>query len=333
MFVLLVLSGCVSIPLTEGGTIDISADGVTINQADIETETEVATNSPPVKAVSDDVEVTPASSEVESKGDAEDHPMNEEEEMEVNEEGFGGCANEFHLIVNRLPKGFPIPPCAYVRHFELVEDQQSNERMLVAHYEDYGLVDEAHDKYKTFFEGAGFEIEQESAQGRVTTLIASGNGMDITLSNEQSGSDELRTEFVYSETPIKKYEIVESFINWTEAGYGECTDEYYTALNLFPLDFPIFECAQVRLLQIEAHDEVIQGLTSYIVDRYWTEEFEAFESYAQSEGYTILTNEGLATTGQLELENDEYWISITTTKLNMEQTETMINVTYKIGMY
>lgn len=326
ILILCLLSGCVSIPLTEGGTIAISTDGVTINRAD--TELEDATNGTPVEAVSEDVEVTPASTEVESTEGAEN-----QQEMEVNEEGFGGCANEFYLIVNRLPKEFPIPPCVYIRHFELVEDQQNHERMLVAHYEDHGLVEEAHEKYKTFFEDAGFDIEQESVQGGVTMFLASGNGMDITLSNEQSGSDELRTEFVYSETPIKKYKIVESFINWTEDGYGKCTDEYYTALSLFPLGFPIIECAQVTLLQIEAYDEVIQGSTSYIVDRYWTEELEAFESYAQSEGYTILNNEGLATTGELELENDEYWMNITTTKLNMEQTETMINVTYKISMY
>lgn len=43
MMTVLMLSGCVSIPLTDGGAIEISADGITINSAEPDTETEVET--------------------------------------------------------------------------------------------------------------------------------------------------------------------------------------------------------------------------------------------------------------------------------------------------
>ena len=47
----------------------------------------------------------------------------EDGQHEIKGEGLGGCANELYLLENRLPKSFPIPTCAYVRHLELVEDE------------------------------------------------------------------------------------------------------------------------------------------------------------------------------------------------------------------
>ena len=114
-------------------------------------------------------------------------------------------------------------------------------------------------------------------------------------------------------------------INWTENGYGKCSDEYYTLLSVLSDDFPVPECSKVRFLQIENFDTVTHGAASYEVDRYWTEEFESYETYAMENNYTIVRSDGLATYGELEFTKGDDSVVVTSTKMGMDKTEVYVN--------
>ena len=179
---ILLLSGCVSIPLTDGGTLEISDKGLTIIPSEVEDESkdEVTTDgkSQPEEEPMEDEE---KEEEYEPDEDEDTNVENGETEFEGSEMGFGGCANEFYLVVNRLPEGLPIKPCTYVRHMEIVEDEENNKRMVVAHYDDYESLEEVHGAYKAFFKGKGYTISTDSIKGNFGELTAKGKGMELSL--------------------------------------------------------------------------------------------------------------------------------------------------------
>lgn len=341
---IVLLSGCISIPLTDGGSIEISGDGVSIipavdaaeasNDNDGETKSEKKENA---KTKTSEKNGS-ASGESESTGTEEDNETEvqdegatdeEEDEGEVfsETEGFGGCANEFYLTVNRLPKEFPIPPCAFVSFLEILEDGDSDERVVVVHYENYGELNENHDTYKSFFESNGYSISHDSLTEELSELTVDGNGVEMAITNHKVGADELATEIYYSETPIKKYKVVDSIINMTENGHGKCSDEYYTALSVVSTDFPIPECSNINYLQIANFDSSTNSVSTYVTDSYWTEEYDTYVQYAEANNFTITHDEGLATQGQLNFEDGEFIVSVSVEKVSMSKTEVQVNVT------
>lgn len=357
LFLSIILSGCVTIPMSDGGTLEISADGLSIIPAEedaaeavadtgVEAETEGEVTGVEIE-VGEEIE---GEEEEENVGTEESQSTNEEVnndgtddaevavediESEVNQEfngedGLGGCAVEFYLIKNRLPQGFPIPECAYIRSFELLEDQADNKRTIIAHYENSGELSEEQEINKSFLTSVGFGIVEDSIVGVDSRLTGQGNGMELTITNRLNGEDSLGTAIMYSETPIKQYAVTNSFINLTENGYGKCTDEYYTLLSVMPEDFPLSECASVNFLQIENGDSVISSAAGYDVDLYWTEAFDLYEEYAESNGYTITESEGLATQGELGFENEKYNVVLSVEKMTMEKSSVHVNISMKI---
>ena len=327
-FMLILLAGCVSIPLTDGGSIEISADGISINQAETDesegsleeeagTETETGTkngevapktdgtvsNEPDTGDSGDDVKV-------EEEGQAEGEQSAETEVETDVVEGFGGCENEFYLTVNRLPKDFPIPPCAPIKNFELLVDTEENTRTIVIHYEDYGLLKDGHETYKTYFAGAGYAVSNETLNELNGTMTASGNGIEMTVNNMQTGSEDLLTEVYYKETPVKKYEIVESIINQTGNGFGKCSDEYYTLLAHLTPDFPMGECVEVTVLKMTNINGKVQGAGGYKVGGLWAEEYESHLQYAKAKNYEITFENAQATQGGLDFQSDEVKLGI-----------------------
>lgn len=316
----ILLAGCVTIPLADGGTLEISQDGINVTPGEDSVDDETDENT---------VEKVKVDSEIAAENDEEEPATEEDEEdgqTEIEGEGLGGCANEFYLLENRLPKSFPIPTCAYVRHLELVEDEYENMRMIIAHYDAYGAIREETEVYQSFFEDEGYEITVVSQTDTMSELVVAGKGIEMTVRNSQVDGDAIVTEIAYTETPIKQYEIVESIINHTGKGYGKCTDEYYTLLSVLSEDYPLPECAKVTFLQIENHDTVRHSFVTYEVDRYWTEEFDSYEKYATDNNYTISRNEGIATFGEIEFDKDDVTVNVTTTKMTMDKTETHVTI-------
>ncbi|MCZ2257420.1 hypothetical protein [Sporosarcina sp. G11-34] len=337
--VILLLSGCVSIPLTDGGSIEISADGVTISPAEEDTETEDVTEvvvedeTPSTIEEKDPTEEenAPEKSEVVNEVDVEVKEQEQENTIEPDEvEGLGGCANEFYLLENRLPKGFPIPPCTYIRHLEILEDDEENERIIIANYDTPGSIEEETEVYKTFFEDAGYSFTVNSQTEKKSELAISGKGIEMTMNSSQTEEDTITMQIAYNETPIQQYEITKSIINHTGNGYGKCSDEFYTALGILTDDFPLPECAKIKFLQIKNHDSAIQAVVIYEVNRYWTEEFDVYENYIKDNNFLVIKNEGIATYGELEFEKGDILVSLTNTKMGMEKTETHINITENI---
>ena len=356
LFLSIILSGCVTIPMTDGGTLEISADGLTIIPGEdgetgddagtvVEGKDEIAGESTEVEKSTDGDKAEEDGSTndgaadkgtVETEVSGEDGGDSEESEAEENadfngEEGFGGCAVEFYLIKNRLPQGFPIPECAYIRSFELLENRTDNKRTIIAHYEDSGELSAIQETNKSFLTSAGFGILQDSISNGDSTLIGQGDGMELTITNKLNGSGSLETAIIYSETPIKQYAITNSFINLTEKGYGKCSDEYYTLLSVMSDGFPLSECASINFLQIESGDSAITSAAGYEVDQYWTEVFDSYVQYAEANGYTITNNEGLATQGELEYGNEKYNVILSVEKISMERSSVHVNISMKIG--
>lgn len=329
--VLLLLSGCVTIPLTDGGTLEISADGITVTQgedADIVEEEGDEEETPIIKEKDGPTEkVADVGDEEDDEVDGENAAGGKDSMGEV--EGFGGCANEFYLLQNRLPKDFPIPPCAFISHLEMLEDAEDNKRMIVAHYETFGNVLAEAGEYTSYFSNEGYTVSPVLQNKNLSELTISGNGIEMTIVSTQTEDDTIATEIMYSETPVKQYEIVESIINHTGSGYGQCSDEFYTVLSMLPDGFSMPECAQVTFLQIENSDMATTAAAGYEVDSYWTDEFDAYVNFAESISATNIENEGLATQGNLDFEIDDFVVSISVTKMTMTKSETHINVTRK----
>ncbi|MBO1911103.1 hypothetical protein J4G37_40730, partial [Microvirga sp. 3-52] len=210
-------------------------------------------------------------------------------------EGLGGCAHEFYLLKNRLPTGFPIPECAYITVFEIVEDHEANSRMITAQYQNFGSLQEEHEHAKSFFSNLGYTITKDE----VGVLTAKKKGIQITVTNEDADSDSLLTSIQYRETPIIQYKVTDSFLNLTEKGHGKCSDEYYTSLSLLPEDFPLAECAKTLFVVMENFDAASNSAAAYEVAGMWADHYNAFVAYAEANNFTITQNEGVATQGYL----------------------------------
>ena len=255
----MLIAGCVSIPLTDGGSIEISGDGVTIISAeddgvDADTEEE-GVGKESVGKVKGSTTDEEDSVDGEDDSESEDPVTNNDKDEDISAdfvggEGFGGCAHEFYLLKNRLPKVFPIPECAYITSFAIVEDREDDSRAIAAQYNNFGTPQEAQESMKAFFAEHGYKFSENG----VGELSAMKNGVEITVTNEDAGFDSLMTGIQYIETPVINYEVTDSFLNLTEKGHGKCSDEYYTSLSLLPEDFPLVECARTLFLGIEAFD-------------------------------------------------------------------------------
>ena len=116
-----------------------------------------------VKASTDDEE---ESVDEENESESEDPVTNNDNEEDestdfVGGEGFGGCAHEFYLLKNRLPEGFPIPECAYITSFAIVEDREDDSRAIAAQYENFGTLQEEQDSMKSFFAEHGYKFSED----------------------------------------------------------------------------------------------------------------------------------------------------------------------------
>ena len=343
---LILLAGCVSIPLTDGGSIEISADGISINQAETDESEGSLEEEAGTETGTENGEVVPetdgtVSNETDTGDSGDDVKVEEEGQVEGEQsaeteveaeagqsgvvEGFGGCENEFYLTVNRLPKDFPIPPCAPIKNFELLVDAEDNTRTIVIHYEDYGLLKDGHETYKTYFAGAGYAVSDETLNELNGTMTASGHGIEMTVNNMQTGSEDLLTEVYYKETPVKKYEIVESIINQTGNGFGKCSDEYYTLLAHLTPDFPMGECVEITFLKMTNINGNVQGAGAYMVGGPWAQEYESYLQYAKDKNYEITFENGQATQGGLDFENDETALRISIENRGLTNAKVQIN--------
>ena len=160
-------------------------------------------------------------------------------------------------------------------------------------------------------------------------LSAKKNGIEITVTNEDVGSDSLLTSIQYSETPIIEYKVTDSFLNLTEKGHGKCSDEYYTSLSLLPEDFPLAECAKTLFIVMENFDATSNSAASYKVDGMWAVHYNAFVAYAEANNFTITQNEGVATEGYLSYIDGETIVSIGVEKIDNTKTDIQINVSRK----
>ncbi|MHA6258860.1 hypothetical protein ACXYMX_02985 [Sporosarcina sp. CAU 1771] len=322
---MLLMAGCVSIPLTDGGTLEISQDGINVVPAegseDVDNEA--------IEAI---VEESSEVEEVDNNELEEVASENTEDQEETNHgevEGLGGCADEFYLLEHRLPEGFPMTPCAYIRHFELLEDVESDERTIIAYYDSDGTIDEVTEEYINYFSGAGYSFNTTSHTQEKSELEVNGKGFELIVQSSQGKDELIDTVIEYRETPIKQYGHKESIINYTDNGYGKCSDEFYTVLHLLPEGFPMNECAQVTFIQIEVPDMSVNAAAGYEVDAYWTEEFEAYEKFVGDIGADITHIEGLATQGDIVFDFENYSVSISIAKLSMTKSEVHMNVTIK----
>ncbi len=153
------------------------------------------------------------------------------------------------------------------------------------------------------------------------------NGIEITITNEENGSDSLITGIKYIETPVINYKVTDSFLNLTEKGHGKCSDEYYTSLSLLPEDFPLAECARTLFLEIEAFDSSKNSAAFYEVDGMWADHFNEFVAYAEGNNFTINQNEGVATQGELNYTDGGTTVNISVQKIDNTKADIQINVT------
>lgn len=323
---ILLLSGCVTIPLTDGGTLEISADGINVipgEDADVVDKSSDEEETSIVKE-EDDLEEKVADVSDEEDADGENIAGGKDSMGEV--DGLGGCANEFYLLQNRLPKDFQIPPCAFISHLEILEDAEENKRMIVAHYETFGNVLAEAGEYTNYFSNEGYTVLPVTQNEEMSELEISGHGIEMTITSTRAEEDAIATEIMYSETPIKQYEIVESIINYTENGYGKCSDEFYTVLSALPDGFPMSECAQVTFLQIENYDTATRTAAGYEVDGFWVDEFDAYVNYAESASAVITQNEGQITQGTIDFEVDNFVVSVFVEKMTMTKSKVHVDV-------
>ncbi|QUW21050.1 hypothetical protein JSQ81_14690 [Sporosarcina sp. Marseille-Q4063] len=326
---ILLISGCVSIPLTDGGSIEISADGLTIiptedDGGDVDIEEESVGKVKGSTTEIDEDESVNEENESENPVTITDDEENESTDL-AGQDGLGGCAHEFYLLKNRLPDGFPIPECTYITVFEIVEDQEDHVRMMTAQYHNFGSTQEAHDDAKNFFSDLGYAITNDE----VGVLSVKKNGIQITLTKEDLGSDSLLTGIQYRETPIIQYKVIDSFINLTENGHGKCSDEYYTSLSLLPEDFPLAECAKTTFIVMENFDAASNSAAFYKVDGIWADHYNAFVAYAEANNFTITQDEGLATQGELSYMDGDTIVYIAVEKIDKTKTDIHINVSKK----
>lgn len=329
---ILLISGCVSIPLTDGGSIEISAEGIMIIPAEDDgTDAEIEEESDGNESVGEGKVKGTTTDEEEDDSESEDPITNNENEEDENAgfagmEGLGGCGHEFYLLKNRLPAGFPIPECAYITIFEILEDQEANTRMMTAQYNNSGSVQEEQGYAKSFFSNSGYAITQDE----VGVITAKKNGIEITVANEDVGDDSLLTSIRYHETPIIHYEVTDSFLNLTEKGHGKCSDEYYTSISLLPNDFPLAECAKTIFIVMETFDTASNSAAAYEVDGIWADHYRAFKAYAKSNNFIITEDEGnLATQGYLSYLDGDTIVNISMEKIDNEKTDLLINVSKK----
>jgi len=317
---ILLLAGCVSIPMTDGGSIEISADGLTVIPADdkeevagiVENEEESTGEGGTSTNADEGTEGAVDEEGVEEENGSENSDTSDESTEFASGEGFGGCAHEFYLLKNRLPAGFPIPECAYVTSFGIVEDRMDNSRAIAAQYQNFGPLKDEHENIKSFFLGEGYTVKTDE----VGTLSVEKNGIEITVTNEDVGSDSLLTGIQYIESPIIQYQVTDSFLNLTSKGHGKCSDEYYTSLSLLPENFPLVECAKTLFIEIENFDSASNHAAFYEVDGMWADHYNAFVAYAEANNFTISQNEGVATQGELNYTDGATNVNITVEKID-----------------
>jgi hypothetical protein len=320
--VMLLLSGCVTIPLADGGTIEISADGIHITEGDTKEEDS-------------------SSASAEENGDAEDDDGKEKDTQKGKQanagdvagsdrgmddvDGFGGCQNEFYLLANRLPKGLPMPECAFIEFMELSEDEETDSKIILARFTAFEDLNEEIDKYQQYFKSKGFSpsVESDSTE---TSIAIQENDMALTVKLEQVENDLITTQIFYTESPIKEYKITESIINYTENGYGQCSDEYYTLKGVLTDYFPLPECAHIKFLTIEYFEGGMTVTGIYQIDRFWTDEYTEFDAYFKANDFDVAGSEAFTTHWEIYFEQTGVSGGLGIEKFGMDTTITTINL-------
>lgn len=238
----------VSISVSDGGTLEISPDGIQVIQGQ---EDQGAVE---IKEQKDVVDVgkkeQPAIAMTETEPDESDE-LDETDELSV-AEGFGGCDNEFYWLQNRLLADFPLKPCP---EFKSIEISTSNgERDVYAQYNVFMGIYEEYDLYKEYFEGKGYAFETERVRGQWGILQVKDEQIQMTVevsAIEQDNFDTASVDLTYRESPARVHEVEESIINWDgKNGYGSCADEHYILTGQMMKDFPFEVCVDVSYLRV-----------------------------------------------------------------------------------
>ena len=230
----ILLSGCISISLSDGGTLEISSDGIQV-----------------VNGTEDVGEV--ANSEETGKEVGKEGINEEESDASLAGEGFGGCDNEFYLLGNRILDDFPLTPCPEFKSIEIQVDK--NRREVSANYMVFAGIYDEYELYKAYFINKGYEFESERVRGEWGGLEVKDNQMKMAVEVSMIGNDNFETAMVelnYTESPARAHKVVDSIVNWNEeTGYGQCEDEYYILTGNMLKDFPFEPCVELSFLRVD----------------------------------------------------------------------------------
>ncbi|MHA6259257.1 hypothetical protein ACXYMX_05005 [Sporosarcina sp. CAU 1771] len=249
--VAVLLGGCLSISLPDRNKLEVSPEGIQVKD-----ETESTDDDNQVE-VSKPVEIIPElETEVDGpeNGEAVESDNLEEEEEFLIDEGFGGCSDEYYLLLNRLTEGFPLSPCPVFYSIEV--NASDDQRTIFAKYEVEQGVYEQYDWLKAYFEEKGYTFDSDRVRGEWANLVVSDNQMNMEVEismAEANNYEKAIVELTYSESPPRVYPVVEALINWDEQtqSHGSCPDEHYVLVGNMLEGFPFKPCLDVTFLRVD----------------------------------------------------------------------------------
>lgn len=248
----LLLGGCMSIGLTDGGSLEISEDGIKVIKGDEPAKDDSGASGEVDKGgnhVPNPVEASEEDADGAVLGEGAEDP---EEEEFLTDEGFGGCQNEFYLLQNRIVEGFPLTPCP---EFKMIEVNKSgNQRDVLAIYDVNVDLYSEYNQYLDFFEENGYTLRNDHLKVQVGIMEASDQNMQMNLALTAVEKDlyyGATVEMTYRESPARDHPIVDSIVNQDDtSSFGKCDDEYYVLKDNVIAGFPFDECVGISFLSI-----------------------------------------------------------------------------------
>ena len=208
--ILVLLSGCISIPLGDGGTLEVSKDGISVDEGkepSNATEDEVIDE---VEAVEVDIEESEENAEVEEKEDTTKrtnaNSSNSCEELIEDSRG-----NERHIkkLSDLTPTNYPEKECMIMLSVneEYIDSYDAN--YISADYYIEGYWADIVDEFSDYLVDNGFKSPKvnESATDSRANMSARDKDFDIDLIIEQADPSEDGKEFVRIRLGLYHYDI------------------------------------------------------------------------------------------------------------------------------